>query len=283
MNAEELKQKLIRRFTGIDNAEQEAGWIVSRATAIPVMEFFFRKQPLEENEIRQAQAMADRRIAGEPLQYILGDEYFGELLLKVGPGCLIPRPETWGIVETLLPQIPRNGTFCELGVGSGAISLSIAYARNDVKVFGSELSPDALRWAERNLAAYGFPNVEFRPGSLFEPFAGMLFDTVAANLPYIPHREKPNLQREVRDFEPEIALFADDEGTALIRQALRELEIFLKPEGTAMFEMGSEQTRPLAEFAAALPFLSEAMILSDCFGVPRFLFVKRSAQEMRMR
>ena len=59
--------------------------------------------------------------------------------------------------------------------------------------------------------------------------------------------------------------------------------ITLKPEGTAMFEMGSEQTRPMAEFAAALPFLSEAMILSDCFGVPRFLFVKRSAQEMRMR
>ena len=199
MNAEELKQELIRRFTGIDNAEQEAGWIVSRATALPVMEFFFRKQPLEENEIRQAQAMADRRIAGEPLQYILGDEYFGELLLKVGPGCLIPRPETWGIVETLLPQIPRNGTFCELGVGSGAISLSIAYARDDVKVFGSELSPDALRWAERNLAAYGFPNVEFRPGSLFEPFAGMLFDTVAANLPYIPHREKPNLPSGIGD------------------------------------------------------------------------------------
>lgn len=275
MNAEELKQEVAQRLSGIDNAEQEAGWIVSRATAIPVMEFFFRKRPLEETELRQAFAMTDRRLAGEPLQYILGDEYFGDLLLKVGPGCLIPRPETWGIVETLLPQIPQNGTFCELGVGSGAISLSVAHARSDVKVCGSELSPDALRWAERNLAAYGFSNVDFRSGSLFEPFAEMRFNAVAANLPYIPYREKPNLQREVRDFEPAVALFAEEEGIALIRQALRALEHHLEPAGIAMFEMGAEQTRPLAEFAAALPFLSEAMILKDCFGLPRFLFVKK--------
>ncbi len=276
MNAEELRLEVLRRLHGVDNAEQESGWIVSRAAAIPVMEFFFQKRPLDDSEIQSAYAMTDRRLNGEPLQYILGDEYFGELLLKVGPGCLIPRPETFGIVETLLPQIPRNGTFCELGVGSGAISLSLAYAREDLKVYGSELSPDALRWAQRNLAAYEFKNVEFRSGSLFEPFPGMRFDAVAANLPYIPREEKPNLQREVRDFEPDVALFADDGGTALIRRAIRQLDAHLVPGGIAMFEMGAEQTRPLLKFAASLPFLAESMILKDCFGIPRFLFVKKA-------
>ena len=270
MNAEELRLEVLRRLHGVDNAEQESGWIVSRAAAIPVMEFFFQKRPLDDSEIQSAYAMTDRRLNGEPLQYILGDEYFGELLLKVGPGCLIPRP------ETLLPQIPRNGTFCELGIGSGAISLSLAYAREDLKVYGSELSPDALRWAQRNLAAYEFKNVEFRSGSLFEPFPGMRFDAVAANLPYIPREEKPNLQREVRDFEPDVALFADDGGTALIRRAIRQLDAHLVPGGVAMFEMGAEQTRPLLNFAASLPFLAESMILKDCFGIPRFLFVKKA-------
>ena len=203
MNAEELRLEVLRRLHGVDNAEQESGWIVSRAAAIPVMEFFFQKRPLDDSEIQSAYAMTDRRLNGEPLQYILGDEYFGELLLKVGPGCLIPRPETFGIVETLLPQIPRNGTFCEL-------------------------------------------------------------------------EEKPNLQREVRDFEPDVALFADDGGTALIRRAIRQLDAHLVPGGVAMFEMGAEQTRPLLKFAASLPFLAESMILKDCFGIPRFLFVKKA-------
>lgn len=143
-------------------------------------------------------------------------------------------------------------------------------------MYGSELSPDALRWAQRNLAAYEFKNVEFRSGSLFEPFPGMRFDAVAANLPYIPREEKPNLQREVRDFEPDVALFADDGGTALIRRAIRQLDAHLVPGGVAMFEMGAEQTRPLLNFAASLPFLAESMILKDCFGIPRFLFVKKA-------
>ena len=242
MKAEELRREIAETLAGIENGAQESGWLVERATAIPVSEILFQKTDLEENEIRKAREFAERRRKGEPLQYILGDEYFGDLLLKVGPGCLIPRPETWGFVEKLLPLLPHGGTFCELGVGSGAVSLAIAHARSDVRVMGSELSPEALRWARRNLAAYGFANVEFRPGSLFEPFAGMQFDAVAGNLPYIPRAEKENLQREVREHEPEIALFAEGDGSGVIRRAIRGLKEHLKENGTAMFEAGSERS-----------------------------------------
>lgn len=273
MTAEELKKQICKMLENCGNADQESGWIVSRATAVPVMEILFSRRPLEESEIARALAMAERRQNGEPLQYILGDEYFGDLLLKVGRGCLIPRPETWGIVEFLTDRIPEGGTCCELGVGSGAVAIAIARERSDVSVFGSELSADALYWAKRNLAAYDLPNVEFRPGSLFEPFPGMKFNAVAANLPYIPFREKQNLQKEVRDFEPEIALFAEDEGMALIKSALRDLRDHLLPEGIAVFEMGEEQTAPLAAYAETLPFLKNPEIRKDCFGVNRFLTV----------
>ena len=274
MTAEELKKQICKMLENCGNADQESGWIVSRATAVPVMEILFSRRPLEESEIARALAMAERRRNGEPLQYILGDEYFGEILLKVGKGCLIPRPETWGIVEFLTPRIPPEGTCCELGVGSGAVSIAIARERSDVSVFGSELSDDALYWAKRNLAAYDLPNVEFRRGSLFEPFPGMKFDTVAANLPYIPFREKENLQREVRDFEPEIALFAENDGMALIQEALLGLRDHLAPGGCAIFEMGEEQTVPLAAYAGRLPFLKNPEIRKDCFGVVRFLTVE---------
>ncbi len=273
MTANELKQQIFKMLEQCDNAEQESGWIVSRATAIPAMELLFNCRPLEESEIARAKAMAERRRNGEPLQYILGDEYFGDLLLKVGRGCLIPRPETWGIVEFLEPRLPHGGSCCELGVGSGAISIAIARARTDVSVFGSELSADALYWAKRNLAAYDLPNVEFRQGSLFEPFPGMKFDAVAANLPYIPFQEKKNLQKEVRDFEPEIALFAEDNGMDLIKKALLGLRDHLTPDGIAIFEMGEEQTAPLAEYAKTLPFLKHPEIRKDCFGANRFLEV----------
>ncbi len=274
MTAEELKKQICKMLENCGNADQESGWIVSRATAVPVMEILFSRRPLEESEIARALAMAERRRNGEPLQYILGDEYFGEILLKVGKGCLIPRPETWEIVEFLTSRIPPEGTCCELGVGSGAVSIAIARGRSDVSVFGSELSDDALYWAKRNLAAYDLPNVEFRRGSLFEPFPGMKFDTVAANLPYIPFREKENLQREVRDFEPEIALFAENDGMALIQEALLGLRDHLAPGGCAIFEMGEEQTVPLAAYAGRLPFLKNPEIRKDCFGVDRFLTVE---------
>lgn len=270
MTVSELRTHIQRQLAACGNSEQESAWIVSRATAVPVPEFPFETRALSYDEIVSAKRMSARRLNGEPLQYILGDEYFGELLLKVGPGCLIPRPETWGIVEVSASVLPRNGMFCELGVGSGAISLAVAQKRPDAHIFGSDVSLDALYWANRNLNAYEFSNVEFRNGSLFDPFPGMLFDVIAANLPYIPYEARENLQKEVRDFEPEIALFAADAGTALMKEAIRELRNRWTASGAAFFEMSPEQLPVLADYASSCS-IPVIRILPDCFGRARFL------------
>lgn len=273
MTAAELRRKIENILKPCGNSEQESAWIIERAAVIPAPEIPIVTRPLSESEIRTAEEMAARRLNGEPLQYILGDEYFGDLLLKVGPGCLIPRPETWRLVEAASEALPPNGLFCELGTGSGAVSIGVARKRPDCHIYASEISEEALYWGKRNLNAYELPNAEFRPGSLFAPFPGMRFDVIAANLPYIPYGERPNLQREVRDHEPEIALFAEDSGTAVMKEALRMMKGYWAPGGTAFFEMSPEQLPVMREFAGSLA-ISETKILRDCFDVSRFLVLK---------
>ena len=273
MTASELRKKIEIMLKPCGNAEQESAWIVERAAVIPAPEIPIEPRQLSDPEIQEAEAMASRRLNGEPLQYILGDEYFGDLLLKVGPGCLIPRPETWKIVESSCEALPRNGLFCELGTGSGAISIAVAQKRPDCRVFASDISPEALYWARRNLNAYELPNVELRQGSLFDPFPDMKFDVIAANLPYIPYEERESLQREVRDHEPGIALFAEDSGMALMKEAIRNMQEHWSPGGFAVFEMAPEQIPLMTEFAGARN-IPQTEILKDCFGVARFLVLK---------
>ena len=113
---------------------------------------------------------------------------------------------------------------------------------------------------------------------LFRELRAMRFDAVAGNLPYIPRAEKENLQREVREHEPEIALFAEGDGSGVIRGAIAGLKEHLKENGTAMFEAGSEQLPFLASFAEELGEFSEKEILPDCFGRARFLFLRKASQ-----
>ncbi len=271
MTPSELEKIIFERLSkaGTDNARQEAGWLAERAAGIPLPEFPLSCNAVSPERVRAGLASAERRASGEPLQYILGDEVFGDLNFLVGPGVLIPRPETYGLAELALALLPARGTFCELGTGSGAVALSVAAKRPDVKVFASEISPDAMKWAEKNRAALRLDNADLRLGSLFEPFRGMKFDFAAANLPYIPYSEKKNLQREVRDFEPGTALFADDSGMALVKEALGQAPEFLKPGGTAAFEAGTEQLPELCE--SAKKYFAEAHVMRDCFGAERFL------------
>ena len=213
-----------------------------------------------------------RRLAHEPFQYICGWEDFRELKLNVAPGCLIPRPETELLVDFVLKALPRNGHACELGPGSGAIALSIAKERPDSRVTASEISPDAFAIAESNRKKYGLNNVSIVRGDLFASFEPEVkFDLLVANLPYIPEAVRDTLPRNVRDYEPSLALFADHEGMALIERALLEAPRYLKPGAPLFFEMGEEQGAALAGFARTQNCYTGIKILQDQYGVDRFL------------
>ena len=156
-------------------------------------------------------------------------------------------------------------------------SLAFIMIFTAVTVYGSELSEKAFRIAESNRKKLALENVAFFQGDLFTPFAGKKFHMITANLPYIPWKEKNNLPPNVRDYEPEEALFADDDGFALIEKAVLASPSHFVSEGNCalIFELGEEQTSRAVRTAESTGFFTECRIENDFFGVPRFLCAYR--------
>lgn len=276
----QYRKKLYDAFTagGFESARLEADYIVSEVTSIPHMELLlYPDRQLSAAELEKGDSFLARRLKNEPFQYIFGWTPFRDIDLTVAPGVLIPRPETEGMVDTVLKALPPNGRLCELGVGSGAISLAVASERRDVTVEGSEISEKALEIAEENRKKLALSNVTFFLGDLFSPFTGKQFDVITANLPYIPFSGKADLPANVRDYEPETALFAEDEGFALIEKAILASPEYFTQKGNCalIFEMGEEQGKRAMECAEKTGFFTDCKVEEDVFGVPRFLCAYR--------
>ena len=280
MTVAELRRKLTADFRDrhFESPELEADFIVGEALGVRGLELFLHDgETPTAAQLARAEEFRCRRLKQEPLQYIFGWTPFRELDLKVGPGVLIPRPETEYLLDFVLKKLPDGAVVCELGTGSGAIALSLAHERPDLTLYGSELSPAAFRWSELNRKNLNPPNVHFLPGSLFDPFpADLKFDAVVANLPYVAEEERSGLPPNVRDYEPPEALFAPDHGYALMETAIREAPRHLRTDRAMLFfEIGETQGDRLREFALNEGFFTAAEIRPDQYGVPRLLFARR--------
>ena len=272
----ELKRSLAERFSqrGFEAADLEAHYIVCEAAGIPDREFALHAHdPLGEGMLARADSFLARRLTNEPWQYVFGHAPFRNLELAVGPGCLIPRPETEYSIDLMLDGLPDGASVCELGTGSGAISLALASERPDLAVVGTELSPDAMKWAELNLKTLALPNVTFLHGDLFEPVAGRRFDLISANLPYIPDGDRGKLPPNVLDFEPAEALFGGTDGLDVIARALEQAPAFLNPAGRVFFELDPCNADRALELAARS--LRAPVLLQDQYGAIRFLSANR--------
>ena len=272
----ELKKSLAERFSqaGFEAADLEAHYIVCEAAGIPDREFpLYAHEQLASEVQARADSFAVRRLKNEPWQYIFGHVPFRDLELAVGPGCLIPRPETEYSIDLMLDGLPHGASVCELGVGSGAISLALVSERSDLTVVGVELSPDALKWAELNLKKLALPNVTFLQGDLFAPVAGRKFDLIAANLPYIPVGDCDNLPPNVRGFEPDEALFGGADGLDVIARALEQSPSFLNPDGRIFFELDPCNAERALKLSSK--YLNNPALLKDQYGAVRFLTARR--------
>jgi release factor glutamine methyltransferase len=229
---------------GIESAAREARWLLEAATGERTVESHARSEDLPGGVVERALALADRRVSGEPLQYVTGVAGFRRLELAVGPGVLIPRPETEIVAERAMNRLPSGGTIVDVGTGSGAIALSVADERRDARIYATEISEAALEWARRNTTNLQL-SVQLVRGDLFDglphDLAGNV-DVVVSNPPYVAVSDADTLPPEIVDHEPKEALFAGTEGLQAIADIAARARVWLRTGGWLVLEMGSDQS-----------------------------------------
>ncbi|WP_094901299.1 peptide chain release factor N(5)-glutamine methyltransferase [Paenibacillus odorifer] len=229
------------------------------------------------------EAGVTRRGAGEPVQYIIGEQEFYGRPFEVTPDVLIPRPETELLVEAILRYgaelwpggaaaryggAARPLAAVDIGAGSGAISVTLAAEAPAWRVCAGDISPAALAVAERNALRNGTA-VDFRLGDLLEPFTGMETDILVSNPPYIPGEDIAGLQREVRDHEPRTALDGGADGLDPYRRMMEQLTLLPAPPRLIGFELGFGQAEQVAALLAAAGHWTEIITINDLAGIPR--------------
>ena len=238
----------------LDEARLEAELLYGEATGLDRAHVIAAGRDTPPSEgLAAFEELLTRRVAHEPLAYILGRREFYGLTFDVGPGCLIPRPETETLVEAALEAIrdhPRSGRLvrvADIGTGSGAVAIAVARHAPAAKMFAIDASTAALPWAGKNLRKLGpLERVVLLTGDLLEPI-GEPLDIVLANLPYVPTDEFNALPGEIRAHEPEVAVDGGDDGLGLYRRFASQLRAHLVEDAYAVLvEIGAGQA-PFAE------------------------------------
>ncbi|MDK6079152.1 peptide chain release factor N(5)-glutamine methyltransferase [Massilia varians] len=224
------------------------------------------ERALSSAEAAHLDALVQRRLAGEPIAYIVGEREFFGLPFRVGPGVLIPRPDTELIVELSLERLPPRGRLLDMGTGSGAIAVACAHARRDASVTALDLSEEALAIARANAAANG-AQVRFLRSDWFAGVQKERFELIASNPPYIAAGDAHLSQGDLR-FEPVGALTDHADGLAALRNIVDGAPDHLAPGGWLLLEHGYDQAEAVRALLAARGFL-EVQSWRDLAGIER--------------
>lgn len=258
---------------GVPQPEADVDWLLAYVTQAPRGQWRLRKEdPLTQAQQERFEALLVRRIARQPLQYILGTAPFGPLMLQVDKRALIPRPETELLLEQLLtqwPQVPQR--FLDLGTGSGALALGVATLFSKACGVAVDSDLQALSLARENAQAHGLASrIEFLHSDWFSTVEGR-FDLILANPPYLTQQEWAYAQPEVRDHEPYQALVAPHEGLLDLEKILKRAPDFLEKGGCLVLEIGITHAPLLQELAKKLPYRSTG-VTHDLLGHARFFW-----------
>jgi release factor glutamine methyltransferase len=212
--------------------------------------------------------LLDRRCAHEPLQYLTGVAYFRHLEIKVGPGVLVPRPESELLVESVLTYIEKLSgavSVVDLGSGSGALALAIATEAPHTHVIAVEKSPEAIYWLKENVSFID-EKVRILESDVATALDGVKCDVVIANPPYVPDSQE--LPRDVAEHEPAIALFGGADGMKAPRLFISTASRLLKEGGFLAIEHHEEQGLAIADVLSA--DFTDILLHQDLTGRPRF-------------
>lgn len=212
--------------------------------------------------------LVKRRCNHEPVQYLTGSAGFRNLDLAVGPGVLVPRPETEGLVEEVLKHIanlPGPVSVIDLGAGSGAMAISIATEAPNTHVIAVEKSMEAIEWLKQNVAFYD-ESIRIVQGDVAEVLEGVKCDVVVANPPYVPDSQP--LPKDVANFEPAIALFGGSDGLELPKRFISAATRLLKAGGLLAIEHTETQGEAIANLLST--DFQQIALHQDLTGRPRW-------------
>lgn len=269
------------RGKGVESARLDAEHLLAHVLGVGRLEMYLQhERPMSEDELERFRPLLKRRGQREPLQYILARQGFRELDLEVGPGVLIPRPETEQLVELVLAWAGdrRDLVALDVGTGSGAIALSLLVEGSFARVVGTDASADALAYAARNRASAGLDSrLELREGRLFGTLdPGEAFDVVVSNPPYVAETDRAGLQAEVADWEPEGALFAGEDGLAVLRELVPGAVAALKPGGLLALEIGDRQAQSVVELLDGSGAYEDTTVHRDLAGRKRMVTARKT-------
>ncbi len=250
---------------GVEQPRLDAERLLARALGLTRIQLYTEHdRPLTDAERAGARALVERRGRREPLAYVLGDWDFRRLTLRTDGRALVPRPETELVVErclTLLDGVTEPRVV-DVGTGTGAIALSLKHELDGADVTATDVSTDALALARENAAANGL-DVTFVETDLLDGVDGT-FDLVVSNPPYVLAGEVDELQREVRDWEPRLALVDDGQTERLARDARRVLD------GALVLEVHEDNADRVRELLDELGYTDTA-VQADLAGKPRIV------------
>ena len=238
------------------------------------------EHPITQTQYRILEKLLKRRIANEPLPYILGEREFFGLAFKVTTDVLIPRPETEILVEETLSWINFHRTkeklmvIADIGTGSGCIAVSLATYLGMDKFFATDISKEALQVAKSNALSHGVhKKIEFLHGDLLDSVPNSI-NLLIANLPYITDEEFSQLPTDIQAYEPSLALQGGADGTRLITKLLKQAPNYLTNPGAIILEISPQQVNPLTTFSKKIFPAAQTRVVKDLAGLDRVLIVE---------
>jgi release factor glutamine methyltransferase len=249
--------------------------------------------PLEGSVARKYFALVERRVAGEPTQYLTGKQEFWGLEFEVNPSVLIPRPETEHVVEVALERLGQKRSrqplrVADVGTGSGCLAVALARELPQAEVFATDVSAGALEVAGRNAARHGVAHrIRFFESSLLEAFLadapaglgsqlGSQLDVIVSNPPYIGRGEADDLPREVREHEPGQALFSGEKGVEIYDPLIGQAAKLLAAGGCLVLELGYNSLNHVRPLLGASPHWTRVAVKNDLAGIPRVIAAERA-------
>jgi release factor glutamine methyltransferase len=268
--------KGLLKAQGIDSFRIDAELLLAHILGVKRIDLIIhRDRPLTEQEFDEFQKLLARRIKREPIAYIIGAKEFFGRVFQVNPHVLIPRPETEALVEHAVLDVPKEGMALEIGVGSGAVIVTLLCERGDLIAYGNDISAQAVRTARSNARTHGVSDrLHLFVGDAFSALK-TTFSMILANPPYITVSEVGSIDDDIALYEPLAALFGGNEGLDIVKEIISEAPRYLVPGGMLIMEVGHGHKDTVDRLIAGRGGLKVMNWVNDLAGIPRTVVIER--------